>query len=56
MKYWNVTFVANYFTLHTTINAVDEADAEDYAIEHLQEQYGFDISKIAQCTEIEEIG
>lgn len=54
MKYWNVTFTANYFTLHTTINAVDEDDAIDYAIENLKEQYGFDISQFAQCTEVEE--
>jgi FixJ family two-component response regulator len=54
MKYWNVTFTANYFTLHTTINAVDEDDAVEYAIENLLEQYGFDVSKVAQCTEVEE--
>jgi len=53
-KYFNLTFTASYFTLHTTINAETEEQAEANAIANLQDWYGIDLSQIKCSIEIEE--
>ena len=54
-KYFNLTFTASYFTLHTTINAETEEQAEANAIANLQDWYGIDLSQIKCSIEIEEV-
>ena len=53
-RYFNLTFTASYFTLHTTINAETEEQAEANAIANLQDWYGIDLSQIRCSIEIEE--
>lgn len=53
-RYFNLTFTASYFTLHTTINAETEEQAEANAIANLQDWYGIDLSQIKCSIEIEE--
>lgn len=56
-KQYNLTFSASYFTLHTTINAENEEQAEANAIANLQDYYGIDLNQIkCQLDEIEEVG
>ena len=55
-KQYNLTFSASYFTLHTTINAENEEQAESNAIANLQDWYGIDLNQIkCQLDEIEEV-
>ena len=50
---YDITFVADYFTLHTTINAETEEQAEANAIANLQDMYGIDLNAIrGSITEI----
>ena len=51
---FNLTFTASHFTLHTTINAETEEQAEANAIANLQDWYGIDLSQIKCSIEIEE--
>lgn len=52
---FNLTFTASHFTLHTTINAETEEQAEANAIANLQDWYGIDLSQIRCSIEIEEV-
>ncbi len=53
-KQFNLTFTATYFTLHTTINAETEDQAEANAIANLQDFYGIDLNQIkCQLVEVE---
>jgi hypothetical protein len=55
-KQFNLTFIADHFTLHTTINAETEEQAEANAVANLQESYGIDLDRIkCQLGEIEEV-
>ena len=50
---YDITFVADHFTLHTTINAETEEQAEANAIANLQDMYGIDLNAIrGSITEI----
>jgi hypothetical protein len=51
---FNVTFTASYFTLHTTINAENEEQAEANAVANLQDFYGIDLNQIRCQVEVEE--
>lgn len=51
---FNVTFTASYFTLHTTINADNEEQAEANAVANLQDFYGIDLNQIRCQIEVEE--
>jgi hypothetical protein len=51
---FNVTFTASYFTLHTTINADNEEQAEANAVANLQDFYGIDLNQIRCQVEVEE--
>lgn len=42
---WNVTFVGDFATITTTIEANDEGDATFLAADFLQDYYGYDLSK-----------
>jgi hypothetical protein len=53
-KQFNLTFTATYFTLHTTINAETEEQAEANAIANLQDYYGIDLDQIKCQLEVEE--
>ena len=53
-KQFNLTFTASYFTLHTTINAETEEQAEANAIANLQDWYGIDLNQIKCQLEVEE--
>lgn len=44
-KTYNVSYVANYFTLHTSIQAPDEDQAEAWARQNLWEEYGISLDK-----------
>lgn len=46
---YNLTFTADYFTLHTTINAETEEQAEANAVANLQDFYGINLDQI-KCT------
>ena len=53
-KQFNLTFTADYFTLHTTIVAESEEQAEANAIANLQDFYGIDLNQIkCQLVEVE---
>jgi len=52
---FNLTFVADHFTLHTTINAETEEQAEANAIANLQDFYGIDLNAI-KCSLTEIVG
>lgn len=54
-KQFNLTFTATYFTLHTTINAENEEQAEANAIANLQDYYGIDLDQIKCQLEVEEV-
>jgi hypothetical protein len=55
-KQFNLTFIADHFTLHTTINAETEEQAEANAVANLQDWYGIDLDRIkCQLGEIEEV-
>jgi hypothetical protein len=54
-KQFNLTFTATYFTLHTTINAETEEQAEANAIANLQDYYGIDLDQIKCQLEVEEV-
>ena len=54
-KQFNLTFTASYFTLHTTINAENEEQAEANAIANLQDFYGIDLDQIKCTVEVEEV-
>jgi hypothetical protein len=54
-KHYNLTFVASYFTLHTTINAENEEQAEANAIANLQDFYGINLDQIKCQVEVEEV-
>ena len=52
-KTYNVSYVANYFTLHTSIQAPDEEQAEAWARQNLWEEYGISLDKCgAECVEV----
>jgi hypothetical protein len=52
-KTYNVSYVANYFTLHTSIQAPDENVAEVWARENLLKEYGIDLDECgAECVEV----
>jgi hypothetical protein len=53
-KQYNLTFTASYFTLHTTINAETEEQAEANAVANLQDWYGIDLDQIKCTVEVEE--
>lgn len=42
---WNVTFVAEFATITTTIEANDENDATSLAADFLHDYYDFDLSR-----------
>ncbi len=53
-KQFSLTFTADYFTLHTTIVAENEEQAEANAIANLQDFYGIDLNQIkCQLVELE---
>jgi hypothetical protein len=54
-KQFNLTFTATYFTLHTTINAETEEQAEANAVANLQDYYGIDLDQIKCTVEVEEV-
>lgn len=54
-KQFNLTFTATYFTLHTTINAETEEQAEANAVANLQDFYGIDLDQIRCSVEVEEV-
>lgn len=54
-KQFNLTFTATYFTLHTTINAETEEQAEANAVANLQDFYGIDLDQIKCTVEVEEV-
>lgn len=54
-KQFNLTFTASYFTLHTTINAETEDQAEANAVANLQDWYGIDLDQIKCSVEVEEV-
>lgn len=54
-KQFNLTFTASYFTLHTTINAETEDQAEANAVANLQDWYGIDLDQIKCQVEVEEV-
>jgi len=54
-KQYNLTFTASYFTLHTTINAETEEQAEANAVANLQDYYGIDLDQIKCTVEVEEV-
>jgi hypothetical protein len=54
-KQFNLTFTASYFTLHTTINAETEEQAEANAVANLQDFYGIDLDQIKCQVEVEEV-
>lgn len=54
-KQFNLTFTASYFTLHTTINAETEEQAEANAVANLQDFYGIDLDQIKCSVEVEEV-
>ncbi len=43
---YEVTFVGQYATIHTSILAENEEQAEANAIANLQDQYGLDFSRL----------
>ena len=45
-KQYEVTFVGTYLTLHTSVLAENEEQAEANAIANLQDQYGLDFSNL----------
>lgn len=54
-KQYNLTFVADRFTLNTTINAETEEQAEANAVANLQDWYGIDLDQIKCTVEVERI-
>ena len=50
---YNLTFTADRFTLHTTINAETEEQAEANAIANLQDWHGIDLNQIRCTVEVE---
>ncbi len=54
-KQYNLTFTASHFTLHTTINAENEEQAEANAVANLQDWYGLDLNQIKCQLEVEEV-
>jgi hypothetical protein len=45
-KQYELTFVGQYITIHTSILAENEEQAEANAIANLQDQYGLDFHKL----------
>jgi hypothetical protein len=41
---WDVTFTGDRFTLHTTVTAENEEQAEANAVANMQDFYGFDLN------------
>ena len=54
-KQYNLTFIADRFTLNTTINAETEEQAEANAVANLQDWYGIDLDQIKCTVEVEEV-
>jgi hypothetical protein len=54
-KQYNLTFVADRFTLNTTINAETEEQAEANAVANLQDWYGIDLDQIKCTVEVERV-
>ena len=54
-KQYNMTFIADRFTLNTTINAETEEQAEANAVANLQDWYGIDLDQIKCTVEVEEV-
>jgi aspartate/glutamate racemase len=52
-KSYNVSYVANYFTLNTTIQAPNQDQAEALAKQNLLEEYGINLDECgAECIEV----
>jgi hypothetical protein len=52
-KSYNVSYVANYFTLNTTIQAPNQDQAEALAKQNLLDEYGIDLDECgAECIEV----
>ena len=54
-KQYNLTFIADRFTLNTTINAETEEQAEANAVANLQDWYGIDLDQIKCTVEVERV-
>jgi hypothetical protein len=52
---WSVTFVGDYATITTTVEARDENDAETVAANLIMDYYGLDVDDIAIDTLAEQL-
>jgi len=52
---WNVTFVGDYATVTTTVEALDENDAETLAANLIMDYYDFDVADMANDVVAEQI-
>jgi hypothetical protein len=51
---WSVSYSANYFTLNTTIDALNEDQAQAEAKLLMLNEYGIDLDKCgAKCVEVD---
>ena len=52
---WNVTFVGDYATVTTTVEALDEHDAETLAANLIMDYYDLDVSDMANDVVAEQL-
>jgi hypothetical protein len=56
MKTWGITFVGDYYNLFTIISADDEEQAERFALQNIEREYGWDLSGSYFAIKIEQEG
>jgi hypothetical protein len=52
---WNVTFIGDYATVTTTVEALDENDAETLAANLIMDYYDFDVADMANDVVAEQL-
>jgi hypothetical protein len=54
MKTWGITFVGDFYNLFTIIDADDEEQAERFAIQNIDREYGWNLADTYFETKIEQ--
>ena len=56
MKTWGITFIGNFYNLFTTISATNKEEAERFAIQNIEREYGWNLADTYFEIKIEQEG
>ena len=56
MKTWGITFIGDFYNLFTIISADDEEQAERFAIQNIEREYGWNLADTYFEIKIEQEG